>query len=48
MLEVSMNKIASEGVRSANPSTSAKPVVTRLQNLFVALVNMYIFQMTVH
>ena len=29
-----------------NPSTSAKPVMTKLQNLFVALVNMDIFQMT--
>ena len=29
-----------------NPSTSAKPVMTTLQNLFVALVNMDIFQMT--
>ena len=28
-----------------NPSTSAKPVMTKLQNLFVALVNMDIFQM---
>ena len=28
-----------------NPSTSAKQVVTKLQNLFVALVNMDIFQM---
>ena len=26
--------------------TSTKPVMTKLQNLFVALVNMYIFQMT--
>ena len=29
-----------------NPSTSAKPVKTKLQNLFVALVNMDTFQMT--
>ena len=29
-----------------NPSTSAKPVMTKLQNLFVALVNVKIFQMT--
>ena len=29
-----------------NPSTSAKPLVTKLQNLFVALLNMDIFQMT--
>ena len=28
-----------------NPSTSAKTVMTKLQNLFVALVNMDIFQM---
>ena len=30
----------------SNPSTSAKPFMTQLQNLFVALVNMDIFQMT--
>ena len=30
----------------SNSSTSAKPVMTKLQNFFVALVNMYIFQMT--
>ena len=29
-----------------NPSTSAKAVMTKLQNLFVALLNMDIFQMT--
>ena len=29
-----------------NPSTSAKPVMTKLQNLSVALVNMDTFQMT--
>ena len=29
-----------------NPSTSAKPAMTKLQSLFVALVNMNIFQMT--
>ena len=29
-----------------NPSTSAKPFMTKLQNLFVALVNIDIFQMT--
>ena len=29
-----------------NPSTAAKPVMTKLQNLFVALVNMDTFQMT--
>ena len=29
-----------------NPSTSAKLVMTKLQNLFVSLTNMYIFQMT--
>ena len=29
-----------------NPSTSAKPFIIKLQNLFVALVNMDIFQMT--
>ena len=29
-----------------NPSTSAKTVMTKLQNLFVALVNMDTFQMT--
>ena len=29
-----------------NPSTSAKLVMTKFQNLFVALVNMDIFQMT--
>ena len=29
-----------------NPSTSAKPVMTKLKNLLVALVNMDIFQMT--
>ena len=29
-----------------NPSTSAKPFMTKLQNLFFALVNMDIFQMT--
>ena len=29
-----------------NPSTSAKLVMTKLQNLFVALVNMDIFQLT--
>ena len=29
-----------------NPSTSAKPVITKLQAVFVALVNMDIFQMT--
>ena len=29
-----------------NPSTSAKPVMAKLQNLFVALVNIDIFQMT--
>ena len=29
-----------------NPSTSAKPVMTKLQNLFFALVNMDIFQVT--
>ena len=29
-----------------NPSTYAKLVMTKLQNLFVALVNMDIFQMT--
>ena len=29
-----------------NPSTSTKLVMTKLQNLFVALVNMDIFQMT--
>ena len=28
-----------------NPSTSAKPVMTKLQNLLIALVNMDIFQM---
>ena len=28
-----------------NKSTSGKPFMTKLQNLFVALVNMYIFQM---
>ena len=28
-----------------NPSTSAKSVMTKLQNLFVALVNVDIFQM---
>ena len=31
-----------------NPSTSAKPLVTKLQNLFVALVNLDIFQMTLN
>ena len=34
------------GMKSENPSTSAKTVMTKLQNLFVALVNMDIFQMT--
>ena len=29
-----------------NPSTSAKPFMTKLQNLFVVLINMDIFQMT--
>ena len=29
-----------------NPSTSAKPIMTKLHNIFVALVNMDIFQMT--
>ena len=29
-----------------NPSTSAKPFMTKLQNLFPAFVNMDIFQMT--
>ena len=29
-----------------NPSTSAKPVITKLQNLFVAIVTIDIFQMT--
>ena len=29
-----------------NPSTSAKPVVIKLQNLFVTLVNLNMFQMT--
>ena len=29
-----------------NPSTSAKSFMTKLQNLFAALVNMDIFQMT--
>ena len=29
-----------------NPPTSAKPVMTKLQNLLVALVNMDIFQMS--
>ena len=40
--------ISSSGVGSVatNPSTSAKPVTTKLQNLFVALVNKVIFQMT--
>ena len=33
-------------IKSKNPSTSAKPVMTKLQNLFVALVNMDNFQMT--
>ena len=28
-----------------NPSTSPKPVMTKLQNVIVALVNMNIFQM---
>ena len=32
--------------KSQNPSTSAKPVMTKLQNVFVALVNMDTFQMT--
>ena len=29
-----------------NPSTSAKPVMTKLQNLFIALINIDIIQMT--
>ena len=29
-----------------NPSTSAKPFMTKLQNLYAALVKMIIFQMT--
>ena len=29
-----------------NPSTSAKPFMTKLQNLFVALVNMDVFHKT--
>ena len=33
-------------MENLNPSTSAKPVMTKLQNLFIALVNMDIFQMT--
>ena len=33
-------------MKSLNPPTSAKPVMTKLQNLFVALVNMDTFQMT--
>ena len=33
-------------MKSWNPSTSAKPDMTKLQNVFVALVNMDIFQMT--
>ena len=33
-------------MKSLNLSTFAKPVMTKLQNLFVALVNMDIFQMT--
>ena len=33
-------------MKSLNPSTSAKPIMTKLQNLFIALVNMDIFQMT--
>ena len=33
-------------MKSSNPSTSAKPVMTKLQNVFVALVNMDTFQMT--
>ena len=30
---------------NVNPSTSAKPVMPKLQNLLIALVNMDIFQM---
>ena len=33
-------------MKSLNPSTSAKPVMTKLQNVLAALVNMDIFQMT--
>ena len=33
-------------MKSLNPSTSAKPVMPKLQNVFVALVNMDILQMT--
>ena len=33
-------------MKSKNPSTSAKPVMTKLPNVFVALVNMDIFRMT--
>ena len=29
-----------------NPSTSVKPVMTKFQILFIALINMDIFQMT--
>ena len=32
-------------IQSLNPSTSANPFMTKLQNLFVALVNMDVFQM---
>ena len=31
--------------KSLNPSTSAKPVMSKLVNLFVSLVNMNVFQM---
>ena len=33
-------------MKNLNPLTSAEPDITKLHNLFVALVNMDIFQMT--
>ena len=43
-----VGKFMRDEIRGRDPatSTSAKPVMTKLQNLFVTLVNMDIFQMT--